>query len=540
MHFCGNRCGSENRPQNRSGPALVLAATEAFGGMSSKDSRVTLTLTPVALVKASSSATNASSSDCTKYFQRNKPSCAPFSGFQGAACAQALLHSSSAGPASAPVAASEVAPFTRVRRVNMVMALFPPLSRVETSPAWFVEQMRQSWIWLEPDLVARFEVVAFAEHRDDVVAAELGGDLQFGAGRLDHQHLGFGAVVGDDEVLRPNAIDDGMPVAAVRRRQQRQTHAVGALEFQPAVGVDPAIEEIHRRRADEARDEQVLRPVVKLERRADLFHQAVMHDHDAVGERHGLDLIVGDVDGRSFQALMQFLDFGAHGDAKLGVEIRQRLVEQEHLRIAHDGAAHGDALALAAGELARIAAEQGAEAENIGGPAHALLDLALRCAAQHEREAHIGGDGHVRIERVVLKHHGNVALLRRHAIDDALADADFAGGDVLEPSDHPQQGRLAASRGSHEHDEFAVVDEDVDAVDDLDRSKGLSDVADRDRSHGTPPVARALPGAPLKRACGLFSHAPETCAPQWRPRRRACDWTGLYRQLQFPAPYKCT
>src|SRR6201981_1006231 len=228
MHFCGNRCGSENRPQNRSGPALVLAATEAFGGMSSKDSRVTLTLTPVALVKASSSAMNSSSSDCTKYFQRNKPSCAPFSGFHGAACAQALLHSSSAGPAS--VAASEVAPFTRVRRVNMVMALFPPLSRVKTSPAWLVEQMRQAWIRLEPDLVARFEVVAFAEHRDDVVAAELGGDLQFRAGRLDHQPLGFGAVLGDGEVLRPDAVDDGMPVAAVRRSQQRQTHPVGALE----------------------------------------------------------------------------------------------------------------------------------------------------------------------------------------------------------------------------------------------------------------------------------------------------------------------
>src|SRR5262249_863212 len=153
-----------------------------------------------------------------KYFQRNKPSCAPFSGFQGAACAQALLHSSSAGPVSAPVAASEVAPCTRVRRGNMVMGLFSPLSCVVASPAWRVGQMQPSWIWLEPDLVARFEVVAFAEHRDDVVAAELGGDLQFGAGRLDHQHFGLGAVLGDDEVLRPDAVDDGMPVAAARRR----------------------------------------------------------------------------------------------------------------------------------------------------------------------------------------------------------------------------------------------------------------------------------------------------------------------------------
>jgi hypothetical protein len=55
---------------------------------------------------------------------------------------------------------------------------------------------------------------------------------------------------------------------------------------------------------------------------------------------------------------VQLLDLGAHLHAQLGVEVRQRLVEQEHLRVAHDGAAHGDALALAAGELARVAVEE--------------------------------------------------------------------------------------------------------------------------------------------------------------------------------------
>jgi hypothetical protein len=38
---------------------------------------------------------------------------------------------------------------------------------------------------------------------------------------------------------------------------------------------------------------------------------------------------------------------------RLGVEVRQRLVEQEGLGLAHDGAAHGDALALTAGERLR-------------------------------------------------------------------------------------------------------------------------------------------------------------------------------------------
>jgi hypothetical protein len=49
---------------------------------------------------------------------------------------------------------------------------------------------------------------------------------------------------------------------------------------------------------------------------------------------------------------MQRLDLGAHVDAQLGVEVRQRLVEQEDLGLADDGAAHGDALALAAGKRA--------------------------------------------------------------------------------------------------------------------------------------------------------------------------------------------
>ena len=54
-------------------------------------------------------------------------------------------------------------------------------------------------------------------------------------------------------------------------------------------------------------------------------------------------------------------------DAQFGVEVRQRLVEQEHVRIADDGAADRDALALAAGQLARIAVEQRVELQRRRG-----------------------------------------------------------------------------------------------------------------------------------------------------------------------------
>ncbi|MNT47063.1 hypothetical protein D3C72_1837490 [compost metagenome] len=49
------------------------------------------------------------------------------------------------------------------------------------------------------------------------------------------------------------------------------------------------------------------------------------------------------------------LQLKTHLHAQFGVEVRERFVEQEHRRIAHDGAAHRHALTLAAGKLTRTA-----------------------------------------------------------------------------------------------------------------------------------------------------------------------------------------
>jgi len=115
---------------------------------------------------------------------------------------------------------------------------------------------------------------------------------------------------------------------------------------------------------------------------------------------------------------MQRADFRAHLHAQLGVEVRERLVEQEQLGIAHDGAAHGDALALAARELARIASEQIVEAEDVGRLLHPLGDQRAVRLPQLQAEGHVVVHGLVRIERVVLEHHGDVAVARRHVVDD--------------------------------------------------------------------------------------------------------------------------
>ena len=123
--------------------------------------------------------------------------------------------------------------------------------------------------------------------------------------------------------------------------------------------------------------------VEQLLGRVALLQHAAAQDRDALAERHRLDLVVGDVDGRHAEPLVQPRELRPHRDAQLGVEVAQRLVHQERLRLAHDRAAHGHALALAAGELARLAVHHLVEAEDARHVVHPRGDLGLAtsCAA---------------------------------------------------------------------------------------------------------------------------------------------------------------
>jgi hypothetical protein len=47
-----------------------------------------------------------------------------------------------------------------------------------------------------------------------------------------------------------------------------------------------------------------------------------VHDDDLVGHGHGLDLVVGHIDRRGLEPLVQFLDLDPHLHPQLGVKVR--------------------------------------------------------------------------------------------------------------------------------------------------------------------------------------------------------------------------
>ena len=70
---------------------------------------------------------------------------------------------------------------------------------------------------------------------------------------------------------------------------------------------------------------------------------------------------------------------------------------------------------------------------------------------------------HVRVQRVVLEHHRDVALLGREVGDVAVADEQPTAVDALEAGEHPQRRRLAAAGRADQDEELAVVDDEVEA-----------------------------------------------------------------------------
>ena len=89
--------------------------------------------------------------------------------------------------------------------------------------------------------------------------------------------------------------------------------------------------------------------------RADLLDEAVLHDHDPVAQRHGLRLVVGDVDERGVDLLPQLDDLRPHLVAQFRVQVTQRLIHQQHLGLPDNGPANGHPLPLAAGQRLRLA-----------------------------------------------------------------------------------------------------------------------------------------------------------------------------------------
>ena len=105
--------------------------------------------------------------------------------------------------------------------------------------------------------------------------------------------------------------------------------------------------------------------------RRDLAQPPVDDHADAVGERGRVAEVVGHDDRREPQLGEQVLEVGAHARARVRVERRQRLVEQQDAGVARERAGERDALALAARDVPGLLVREVGDAEALEQPVDA-------------------------------------------------------------------------------------------------------------------------------------------------------------------------
>ena len=148
----------------------------------------------------------------------------------------------------------------------------------------------------------------------------------------------------------------------------------------------------------------------------------------------------------------QVLQLAAHDAARVRIERRERLVEQEHRRVARQRAGERDALALATGQVRRLLAGEVGDVEAL----EQVVDA--RRAAERDVRPH----GHVREERVLLEDEPDRARLGRQ-VDagpriepGAIAERDPPAVGAAQSGHRAQHRRLAGARRTDERDRVAL------------------------------------------------------------------------------------
>jgi hypothetical protein len=169
---------------------------------------------------------------------------------------------------------------------------------------------------------------------------------------------------------------------------------------------------------------------------------------------------VGDIDGGHADSPLKFPDLDTDMLPDLSIEVAQWLIHEQNGSITRDGAGHRDALTLTAAQLGRTPHQ---ELTNPQHPCH-LADTSLDIGPCHPAQLHVVADvlpnAEMRVERIILEHHTDIAPARINIIDFAATDLDLPGIDLLEPGNGAQKRRLARAGRSEQHQELAILGRD--------------------------------------------------------------------------------
>ena len=232
----------------------------------------------------------------------------------------------------------------------------------------------------------------------------------------------------DGKVSRPEAQHDARSFWSDKNGSRQL--ACDAVKADEAATLHAAAQHVHRGQSDEASHKTIGWTLEHFARRPRLLDTAVVHDDDAVGHRHRFELVVRHIQCRApdttmevNQRLTHLMPQAARRDWKAVRPSERRLDDARSSVPAPHAVADRQIVATAAGSSLSVKSTSSAASATRLAIVGAVE---MPPVAGRQRKRDVLAHRHMRIERVGLEHHGDIALRRPHVIHDRALDEDFA------------------------------------------------------------------------------------------------------------------
>ena len=288
----------------------------------------------------------------------------------------------------------------------------------------------------------------------------------------------------DADVLRPNADGDlgACSRGAIDRNRDREERRLQRSVVSAAR--EPGSEKDHPGIAEKPATEPVVGMVVELAGRRALDDLALFHERDLVGQRHRFGLIVSDIDDRLTQRSGQLLQGALELKLRGRIDVRDRLVKQDELRLSRHLARNRHFLAGAVVEFRDVEIGACGKSQQPDRVFDATRPLGAGQLHRLQRQLDVAVDADAAVDDRVLEDHADVALARREPGDILVAEIDRARGLRLETGDDPHQRRLATAGRPEETGDLPAGEGERNIIHRVQRAEGLGELLDANFRHG--------------------------------------------------------
>ena len=167
---------------------------------------------------------------------------------------------------------------------------------------------------------------------------------------------------------------------------------------------------------------------------------------------------MGHINRGNTNALLQITNKKPHLVAQFRIQIGQRFVQQQNPRLNYQRPRQRHTLLLPAGQLPRIPPRQPLQLHHLQHLGGAPGNLLARALPHLQPKRQIAAHRQVRKQRVVLKHHANIAPLRRQAGHIGAIKQNRPAIHRLKAGNQLQRRRLATAGRAEQGDKRPMPD----------------------------------------------------------------------------------